>query len=341
MDRFDSMNAFVKVVDCGSFSGAARRLNLSPAVVTTRVQDLEARLGIRLLNRTTRKVILTDVGRSFYDRCTRLLADLAETEQVAGELQATPRGILHLNASLSFGVVHLVPAIGDFTARYPEVSVELTLTDRVVDLIEEGFDLAVRAEPLPDSSYIARRLAPCRMAVCGAPTYLDKRGIPRTPAELTAHNCLTLSSTSRMSGEWLFTGPEGNEHRVRVSGSLRTSNTNALVAAAVQGQGLILEHTCIVGQHLKAGRLVPVLTDYRLQEGAIRAVYPHSRHLSAKVRTFVDFLAARFGHDPDWDDWRHGTLHHPRAKGEAVMGRGDCSLSLGRRRHRGSHVDRP
>ncbi|HUZ73772.1 MAG TPA: LysR family transcriptional regulator [Stellaceae bacterium] len=326
MDRFDGMMAFTKVVECGGFSSAARCLGLSVAAVTVRVQNLEARLGVRLLNRTTRKVGLTEVGRMYYERCSHLLADLEETERAATEQQAVPRGVLQLNASPSFGILHLAPAIAHFTARYPEVSVELILTDRMVNLIEEGFDLAVRAESVPDSSLIARRLAPCRTVVCGALSYLEKRGMPNTPADLAAHNCLILS-TSPNAGEWVFTGPNGEEHRVRVSGSLRANNAGALVAAAVAEQGLILEQTCTVGAELTAGRLLPVLTDYTLPEAAIRAIYPHSRHLSAKVRTFVDFLLARFGHDPDWDEWRRRAPQHRAVECESGAGGEECCPS--------------
>jgi DNA-binding transcriptional LysR family regulator len=303
MDRFDSMTAFTKVVECGSFAGAARRLHMSPTMVTTRVRDLEARLGVRLLNRTTRKVSLTEVGRLFYEPCKQILSTLEEAERATTEQQAMPRGILRLNASQSFGMIHLAPAIANFTARYPEVSVDLTLTDRMVDLVEEGFDLAIRSEALPDSSFMTRQVAPCRTVVCGAPRYLEKRGTPKTPAELSAHDCLVLD-TLPASGEWVFTGSGRAEIRVQVSGRLRANNAGALVAAAIEGQGLIMEQTCTVGRELKAGRLVPVLTDYALPEAAIRAIYPHHRHLSAKVRSFVDFLVARFGHDPDWDEWR-------------------------------------
>jgi len=326
MDRFDGMMAFTKVVEAGGFSSAARCLGLSVAAVTVRVQNLEARLGVRLLNRTTRKVSLTEVGRMYYERCSHLLADLEETERAAAEQQAVPRGVLRLNASPSFGTLHLAPAIAHFTARYPEVSAELILTDRMVNLVEEGFDLAVRAESVPDSSLIARQLAPCRTAVCGAPSYIDKRGMPTTPSDLAAHNCLILSASPN-AGEWVFTGPNRQEHRVRVSGSFRTNNAGALVAAAVAGQGLILEQTCTVGAELTAGRLLPVLTDYTLPEAAIRAIYPHSQHLSAKVRTFVDFLLARFGHDPDWDEWRRRAPQHRTVECESGAGGGECCPS--------------
>ena len=340
MDRFDSMTVFVKVVECGSFTGAARRLHLSPAMVTTHVRDLEARLGVQLLNRTTRNVSATEVGQSFYERCTHLLADLEEIEEAASELQRTPRGVLRLNASPAFGMLHLAPAIAHFTAHYPEVSIELTLTDRVVAMIEEGFDLAVRAEALPDSSLIVRQLAPCRIAVCGAPSYLEKRGMPPTPADLAGHNCLTLS-TAPSYGEWSFVGPTGDEQRIRVSGNLRANNSGALVSAAVAGQGLIREQTCTVGEDLKAGRLVPVLTEYRLPEGAICAVYPHSRHLSAKVRTFVDFLVARFGHDPDWDEWRRGRLRRQSGEGERIAGSGNCCGPFKPDPNKRRHADAP
>lgn len=314
MDRFDSMTAFAKVVECGSFAAAARRLRLSPAAVSTRVPDLEARLGVRLLNRTTRTVSLTEIGRIFHGQCTQLLAHLEEAERMASERQTTPRGLLRLNASPSFGMLHLAPAIAHFTARHPAVSVELVLSDQMVDLVEEGFDLAVRAEPVPDSSFIACRLAPCRTVVCGAPRYLDKRGTPKSPYDLSAHDCLILS-TSPGPGEWAFTGAGGAEIRVRVAGSLRANSSGALRAAAIEGQGLILEHTCAVGGELKAGRLVPVLTNYAPPPAAICAIYPHNRHLPAKVRAFVDFLVARYGQDPDRDEWRHNI---PRSAGETV-----------------------
>jgi DNA-binding transcriptional LysR family regulator len=303
MDRFASMTAFVKVVECGSFSAAARRLNLSPNRITKHVQSLEERLGVRLLNRTTRKVSLTEVGRVYYERCTRLLGELDETERLASALQTTPRGELRVNAAPSFGMLQLAPAIQDFTTLYPDVSVELNLTERMVDLVEEGLDVAVRVEALPDSSLIARHLAPCRVVICAAPSYLERHGVPQTPADLAAHNCLTLTMSPFYS-EWHFIGADGKEQKIHVTGNLRANSAIALAEAALKGQGLTFQPTYVVGEDLNAGRLVPVLSDYALAELAVRALYPHSRLLSAKVRAFVDFLVARFGQEPAWDAWR-------------------------------------
>jgi DNA-binding transcriptional LysR family regulator len=191
VDRFDNMRVFAKVVESASFAGAAARLGISASMVTLHVKELEERLGVRLLNRTTRKVSLTETGRAYYERCTRLLADLEETEQAVSDMHSAPRGELRVNAAPTFGILQLAPAIADFTTRFPAISVELMLSVRIADLVDEGFDVAVWVGELPDSSLIAHQLAPCRMVVCGAPSYFDKHGKPRTPADLTAHNCLT------------------------------------------------------------------------------------------------------------------------------------------------------
>ncbi len=210
MDRFTTLTVFARVVANGSFAGAARQLNMSPAAVSTHIQALEARLGTRLLNRTTRSLALTEVGQVFYERSAHILAELEETERLADELQKAPRGLLRVNMTPSFGDLHVAAAAADFTARYPDISVELIATSRFVDLVEEGFDLAVRTEPPPESSLIARRIAPVRLVVCGAPDYVDKRGLPQRPEDLTAHNCLRLSELS-FRDEWCLTGPDGKE----------------------------------------------------------------------------------------------------------------------------------
>jgi DNA-binding transcriptional LysR family regulator len=302
MDRFTSLTIFARVVANGSFAGAARQLNMSPAAVSTHIQALEARLGTRLLNRTTRSLALTEIGQVFYERSTHLLTELEETERLAGELQKTPRGRLRINVTPSFGDLHVAAAAADFTARYPDMSIELIATSRFADLVEEGFDLAVRTEP-PQESRLVARIAPVRLVVCGAPAYLDKRGAPRQPEDLAAHNCLRLSELN-FRDEWCLTGADGKETWIPVSGTLRVNTTVALRTAALRGLGLALLPTFLVGEDLKAGRLVPVLTGYAPADAAVRAMYPHSRHLSAKVRMFIDFLIDRFGNDPDWDDWR-------------------------------------
>ncbi|CAH2602201.1 LysR family transcriptional regulator [Rhodovastum atsumiense] len=301
MDRLAAMAAFLRVVERGSFTAAAEDLRLSRAMVSKHIQDLEQHLGARLLNRTTRKVSLTEAGRVYFERGTQVLADLAETEAAVGELQARPRGRLRINAPLSFGLLHLGDAVADYMAAEPEVTVELTLNDRVVDLVEEGYDVAVRIARLTDSSLIARRLAPCRLVVCAAPAYLARHGRPLHPHDLTGHDCLSYSYDPGRD-DWRFDGPQGAV-AVTVRGRLRTNNGDVLRSAALRGAGIARLPSFIVGPDLAAGRLVPLLCGYRVPELGIHAVYPHSRHLSAKVRSFVDFLAPRFGERPDWDGW--------------------------------------
>jgi DNA-binding transcriptional LysR family regulator len=304
MDRFDNMRVFAKVVETSSFAGAAARLGISASMVSQHVKELEERLGARLLNRTTRKVSLTETGRAYYERCTRLLADLEETEQAVSDMHAAPRGELRVNATPTFGILQLAPAIADFTARFPGISVELMLSNRMADLIEESLDVAVRVGLVPDSSLIARQLAPCRMVVCGAPSYFEKQGIPRSPADLTNHNCLTVAVTGlsyyRM---WHLTAPDGTALNLSPMGNLRTNSGAVLKVAALAGHGLVCLPTYLVGDALQSGRLVTVLDDYTAPPLTLRALYPHSRHLSAKVRAFVDFLASRFGREPPWDSW--------------------------------------
>jgi DNA-binding transcriptional LysR family regulator len=300
MDRFTEITVFTRVVANGSFAGAARQLNMSRAAVSTHVQMLEARLGTRLLQRTTRSLALTEVGKVFHERSVALLAELDETERLAGELQAAPREVLRVNVTPSFGDVHLAAAAADFMERHGEISVELIATSRFVDLVEEGFDLAVRTEPLPESSLVARRIAPVRLVVCAAPAYLEKRGTPQAPADLQAHNCLMLSELT-FRNEWCLSGPDGEELWIAVAGTLRANTTVALRAAALGGHGLALLPTFLVGDDLRAGRLVSVLSAYRPAELAVRAIYPHRRNLPTKVRTFIDFLVARFGEAPAWD----------------------------------------
>lgn len=302
MDRVTSLSIFVKVVEGSSFAAAARHFGLSPAMVSKHIVSLEERLGARLLNRTTRQVSPTEIGREFYERSTRILADLDEAEQAASALQATPKGLLRLNGPLSFGIRHLAPAILDYLAACPEAAIDVTLSDRVVDLVDEGFDLAIRIGRLADSSLIARRIAPCRIVACAAPSYLDKHGAPHRPADLTAHNCLGYSYAA-LRNEWRFTGPDGAES-VRIAGRLNANNGDVLRLAALRGEGIVLQPTFLIGDDLASGKLVSILPGFVPDELVIQAVYPHSRHLSVKVRSFIDFLVARFGQDPEWDRWR-------------------------------------
>jgi len=303
VDRFESMRIFAKVVESGSFAGAAARLHCSPGMASERVKALEERLGTRLLNRTTRKLSLTEVGRVYYARCTRILADLEEADQAASDLHAAPRGELRVNATPSFGMMQLAPAISDFTARFPAVSVEVVLSARMVDLIDEGFDLAVRVEPLPDSSLIARQLATVRLVICAAPSYIERHGAPRTPADLANPNCPTLTGPAHFQ-QWFLPGATGDPADVFPSGNLRSNSAGVLTCAAVAGHGLICLPSYATGDALRSGRLVSVLDEYPTPSFTLRALYPSNRHLSAKLRGFVDFLADRFGKEAAWDNWR-------------------------------------
>jgi DNA-binding transcriptional LysR family regulator len=299
MDRMTSMSTFVKVVESGGFSAAARALGMSPSMATTHVQALEERLGVRLLNRSTRKVSLTEVGHAYYERCLQILAEADDADQVAQALQSNPRGTLRLNTSVAIPPF-LAPVIAEFTALYPDVTISMTMTDRMIDMVEEGFDLAVRNMTVPDSSLISRRVATFRFVVVGAPSYLAARGIPKQASDLAQHNCL-IYSRSAGGNEWRFAGPDG-EQSIPVSGNLLANSDNALRLAAVHGQGLALVPSYLVIDEIKSRRLVPVLSEFLQTEHAINAIYPHRRHLSAKVRSFIDLLAKHFHDDPAWAD---------------------------------------
>ena len=299
MDNLTGMAIFARVVEARSFTAAAAALDLSKSAVSKQVARLEDRLGARLLNRTTRRLSLTEVGAAFYERCARILVEVEDAELAVGRLQDAPRGTLRINAPMSFGQLHLAPAVADFLNGHPGLAIDLTLNDRIVDLVEEGYDVAIRISRLADSSLIARRLVPSRRVVCGSPAYFERHGVPRHPADLRRHNCL-LYSYLPSAEEWQFVGPDGPA-AVRVSGTLRANNGDALEAAMLTGLGVALQPTFIAGRDLQAGRLVAVMPDYVDESASVYAVYPHIRHLSAKVRAFIDFLAARFCPAPPWD----------------------------------------
>jgi len=299
MDRFAELSALVRTVDRGSQAAAARELRITPAMVGRYIQALENRLGVRLLNRTTARQSLTEAGITFYARASTILEQLEDAETTASDRQAEPRGTLRVNAPMSFGARHLVAAVSEFCDRHPGVRVEMVLNDRVVDLIEEGYDVAVRIGRLADSGLVVRRLTTCRLVVCAAPGYLARRGTPRTPADLLEHNCLLYAYASN-GGAWRFQGEEG-ETEVRLAGDVVVNNGDALLAAALAGQGVILQPTFIVGAALRQGCLVSLLPGWRLADLDVHAAYPSIRHLSPKVRSFVDFLAGRFRDPPLWD----------------------------------------
>jgi len=297
MDHLTGMAVFAKVVETGTFTGAARAMGLSKGAVSKQIARLEDRLGARLLNRTTRRSSLTEVGAAFYERCRRIVAEAEEAELAVTRLHAEPRGTLRVNLPMSFGMIHMADALPDFMAAYPEISLDVTLDDRVVNVVDEGYDVVIRITELPDSSLIARRIAPFRIATCASPAYWDAHGRPKHPDDLRNHACLLYSYLSNLN-EWRYRGPDG-PFAVRVDGPMRGNNGDLLRAAAVAGLGVVRSPTFIVGCHLVEGRLEQVLAEYEDDDRGIYAVYPHNRHLSAKVRAFVDFMAKRFA-DPIW-----------------------------------------
>jgi DNA-binding transcriptional LysR family regulator len=298
MDHITAMITFGKVIETGSFSEAARRLGLSKSAVSKQVARLEDRLGARLINRTTRRTSVTEIGALLYERCARIAAEVEDAEQ-AVLLHASPRGVLKINAPVSFGHMHICPALPDFLAAYPDLEIELVLNDRFVDLVEEGYDMAVRVAHLPDSSLIARRLAPSRRIVCAAPAYVGRRGRPVAPADLAGHECLLYSNLP--DAPWRLADGGGATEAVRVTGRLKANNGDALRALALAGAGVGLMPTFIIGEDVRAGRLVRLLDGWEDASAGVHAVYPHGRHLSPKIRVFIDFLAARFGPEPYWD----------------------------------------
>lgn len=295
MDRFQALQAFVRVVELGSFARAAERLGVSTSAVSRHVADLESHLNVRLLQRTTRRLSLTDTGQSFYERGVQLLADLDEAESSVRAAAVLPQGTLRLTCAVTFGVRHVAPAIAAFTAQYPQVAVDIDLSDRAVDLVEEGFDLAIRIGAIGQQGLVSRRLATMRLVCCASPDYLARHaGHPvRVPADLAAHECLSYTQVP-VPNTWRFEGPDGASHEVRVPVRHRVNSGRMLVALAAAGMGVINEPDFIVNPEIRAGRLRPLLTDYASPGASIAAVYPSRRLLSTKVRTLVDFLAQRF-----------------------------------------------
>jgi DNA-binding transcriptional LysR family regulator len=305
MDRLTSMATFVEVVGAGAFAAAAERIGVSRAQVSKSVMQLEAHLGTRLLNRTTRRISLTETGRVYYERCREILEEIEEIEGIAGEETSRPRGRLTLSAPTSFGILHLQPLIPEYIKAYPEVQISLSLTDRFVDVVAEGFDLAIRVGELEDSSLIARRIAPSKRVFCASPEYLERHGVPRVPQDLAIHACLIYSNELKPD-TWTLHGPHGTES-VKVAGPVCADNGDILKASALAGLGVTLLPTFIVGPELASGRLQQVLHGYCPTDLAIHAVFPSRRYLSAKVRTFVDFLTRRFGSESGWDRWIKGS----------------------------------
>ncbi|MBP9915903.1 MAG: LysR family transcriptional regulator [Thiobacillaceae bacterium] len=300
MDRFADMRMFVAVVDAGSISGAAERLEVAKSAVSRRLTDLEARLGAELLHRTTRRLGLTDSGRAFFERAQRILADLEEAEQAVSQAHGAIRGRLKVALPLSFGLLHLAGLINEFLGLHPEVEFDLDFNDRQIDLMQEGFDLAIRIARLPDSSLIARKLAPIRHALCASPDYLARHGTPARADDLASHAGLVYSNLAN-PGLWSYVRPDGQPGSVQVPVKLRANNGDFLCRAAIAGQGVILHPTFYLSDAIRTGELVPLLTDHAWPELNAYALYPPTRHLSRRVRAFVDFLAEKLAGEPYWD----------------------------------------
>jgi DNA-binding transcriptional LysR family regulator len=300
MDRVSTMLSFVKVVDTGGFSSAARQLSVAASVVTTHVKQLEARLGVRLLNRTTRSISLTEAGQAYYERCVQILSEIEDAEEAAQTLQTRPRGVLRLNTSPGIPVL-LAPSIAEYSKLYPEVTIRLTATSSMLDLVDQGFDLAVWYAAVADPSLIIRRLAQYRMAVCASPEYFEEHGRPQHPSELTKHNWLIFydATHSKDGKEWVFTGPEG-DFPVPMSGNLETNSPIAFRHACLHGQGIMIAPTPFVINDLKAGALVSILDEFLPKQFSVDVLYPHREHVPAKVRTFIDLLVRNF-RQINWD----------------------------------------
>jgi len=300
VESFSDIAVFVHVVRNGSFTAAAEKLELSKSVVSKYVTRLEARLGARLLNRTTRRLSLTEVGQVFFERSQRALSEIEEAEAEVSRLQREPRGELRLSSPMSFGILHVAPLLTAFQARYPALTVDMVLDDRKTDLVDEGFDLAIRIGELPDSSLVACRLGPCRHVVCGSPAYFARNGVPQSPEDLADHRALIYRYQAAPT-QWRFVDSNGNYHEAAINSRLQMNNSLALREALLAGAGVTLTPTFVVGSEIEAGRLTAILTEYRTLEVSIYAVYPQRKYLSPKVRAFIDFLSEQIMDPPYWE----------------------------------------
>lgn len=297
MDRLTSLTVFGRVVECGGFSAAARRLNMSVTMVSNHVQALEDRLGVRLLNRTTRRVSLTEIGRAYHERSSQILSELEEADRIASELHATPRGLLKLYAGTHL-VRFLAPVISEYLALYPATSMQVTIGESMVDLIEGGFDLAIRAVPPPESRLTVKRLTPWRHVLCCAPTYLETHPEPVHPMDLIHHNCLRYEFYP-FGDEWRFEALGGHDV-ARVSGNVLTNSAELMRSLALRGDGIFLAPSFMVADDIRSGALRRLLPAHKPVEFAINAVYPHRHNLSTKVRSFIDLLVERFATHRTW-----------------------------------------
>jgi DNA-binding transcriptional LysR family regulator len=302
MEDLMRMAIFARVVETKSFSEAARRLRMSKSQVSKQVARLERSLAARLLNRTTRRLSLTEIGAAYYEHCARIVQEAKEAELAVSRFRSGPRGIIRVNASVEFGTLQVAPALPTFLAQYPEVSVDMTLSDRPIDLAEEGYDLAIRGAWKHELglNVVARELTPIQRKVCATPNYFERYGMPRAPSELIHHNCFVNADSGSKVVSWSFVGPE-EEISVPISGTLRINDNEALWRAARGGSGIAFLPTYIIGEDLQQGVLQAALTEYAPIERSIYAIYLSNRHLSPKVRAFIDFFLALYGPSPDWN----------------------------------------
>ncbi len=301
MDRASEMMIFVRCVDDGSFSAAARTLDMTPSAISKQIRRLEDRLGARLFNRTTRRISLTEVGRDFYDRCSRIMREIEEAEEAVSSLQDKVRGTLRVTGTAAFSRREVIPRLRRFLELNPDLNMEYELTDRRVDLVEEGIDAAIMLqEQVEDPSLVARKIAVNRRIIVASPDYLRRHGEPRTPEELLQHNCLTLYNVSRFN-DWEFEHEDGSRRVIHVNGNFHSNTASALFEAAVAGVGLARLSTWLVAPHIRSGELVQLLPEYTQESSAYYVLFPQGRHLSLKVRAFVDFLVEEFTPLPPWE----------------------------------------
>lgn len=300
MNRFENMQTFSHVVETGSISRAADRLGVAKSAVSRRLKELEKHLGVELFHRTTRQMNLTDTGRAFYHQTTRILDDVLEAELATSQAHGTLKGNLKIALPASFGLKHMTPVINDFLKEHPNIEFDLDFNDREIDLIQEGFDLAIRIANLPDSSLIARRFAPINTVMCASPEYLKQMGTPQSPDELINHQCLVYSLL-RDFEYWHLTDNNGKQIKAKVRPYLKASTGEFIRDTAIEGHGIILIPTFIAYEAIERGLLVPVLQKYQTHQINAYAIYPQTRHLSQRVRTFVDFIVKRFEGTPYWD----------------------------------------
>ncbi|GGP18487.1 LysR family transcriptional regulator [Silvimonas iriomotensis] len=306
MDRLLAMQTFARVVETGSFVRAAEKLDMSTSAVSRLVADLESHLNARLLQRTTRRLSLTDAGRAYYERTLQILSDVAEAEADVGSEASQPSGWLRFTAPLSLGTRHLADVLPGYCAQFPQVHLDVSLSDRAVDLVEEGLDMGLRIAAQLPGSYVARRIAPIRIVACAAPGYLVRHGTPKVPADLRNHRALSYSYFAE-GDTWNFEDAQQRKVPVQIKPVFRANNGDILTEAAKAGEGVIIQPTFLVGEDLRAGRLVQILPGYTLPEMSLQAIYPSRRHLSAKVRSLVDYLQQKWGETPPWDCWMQGS----------------------------------